>query len=470
MNFVWTDRLGLTLRLPHVTDKVLDLRRDCEFNMRVTKAHWNEEQHHWDVTAGSPGQERRVSAKHIVFCLGFASKVNWPTVEGLDQFKGEIHHSGNWPARVEAAHLSGKKVAVVGSGASGVQIAQEIGPHVKEMSVYIRTPNLCLPMKNYRTSPESQEIFKDIYADIFKKRWQTFGGFHYDFDYLPWDRHSPQEREMFYEELWKRGGFHFWLETYIDVYYSKDCNRTAYDFWQKKTASRIKDQKKRDILVPKEWPHTFGTVRPSLETRYYEVLDQDNVEVVDAKTDPIARFTEGGVQQKSGKETTFDFIALATGFDSHTGGFKQIDIRGQNGMPLTEKWQNGCNSYLGLTTSGFPNLFFLYGPHGPTAYSNGPSTVEVQTEWVTKCIDHLLKNGIDSIEPEVEAEADFTKHIDELSAATLFHESLGWYMGRNVPGKPVQALNFTGGTPLYAKELAESAEAGYKGFKLKGRR
>lgn len=419
--------------------------------MRVTKAHWNESNSAWDITAGPPGKEKHVTAKHVIFCLGFASKLNFPAVQGLDKFKGQIRHSGDWPEGLEAEHFKGKKVAVVGSGASGVQITQEIGPHVKEMSVYIRTPNLCLPMHNMKLTPEQQEIFKDAYPEIFEKRWKTFAGFHYDFDYQPWDRLSPEEREKFYETIWARGGFHFWLETFVDTYFKKDCNRTVYDFWQKKTAPRIKNQEKRDFLVPKEWPHTFGTVRPSLEVKYFEVLDQDNVKVVNAKADPIECFTEKGIRTKSGKEEEFDFIALATGFDTHTGGFKNIDIRGEKGLPLSDKWAQGCNSYLGLTTHGFPNMvsqrhahthavdadsvlplhtrtqYFLYGPHGPTAYTNGPSTVEIQAEWVCKLIDDLLAKNIKAIKPQQQAEVDFTKHIDDLSAATLFHDSHGWY-------------------------------------------
>jgi cation diffusion facilitator CzcD-associated flavoprotein CzcO len=250
------------------------------------------------------------------------------------------------------------------------------------------------------------------------------------------------------------------------VYYKEDCNRTAYDFWQKKTAAKIKDPKKRAILAPKEPLHTFGTVRPSLESGYYTALNQDNVEVVYCKDTPIERFTEKGIQTKDGKEREFDLIVLATGFDTHTGGFKQIDIRGENGLPLTEKWAKGCNSYLGLTTQGFPNLFFLYGPHGPTAYTNGPSTVEVQTHWVVKMIEHMRQEKIRYFEPDGQAEKDFSKRVDDLSAETLFHNSHGWYMGRNVAGKPVQALNYTGGLPSYIKDIEACSDNNYQGFNL----
>lgn len=212
--------------------------------------------------------------------------------------------------------------------------------------------------------------------------------------------------------------------------------------------------------------HTFGTVRPSLEMRYYDVLDQDNVEVVPVKQNPIESFTEKGIKLKDGTEKEFDFIVLATGFDTHTGGFLQMSITGENGLKLSDKWGKGCNSYLGLTTAGFPNLYFLYGPHGPTAYTNGPSTVEAQTAWVVDMIKYMRKEKIQYFEPEQEAEVAFSKRVDDLSAATLFHDSHGWYMGRNIPGKTPQALNYTGGLPSYIKDLEESSTQGYKGFNL----
>lgn len=293
-------------------DKVLDLRKDCTFNMRVRAAHWDDNEKHWKVTAGAEDNPKSITAQHIIFCLGFASKLNWPTAPGREDFKGELYHSGGWPDGLEAQHLAGKRVAVVGSGASGVQCTQGIGPHAKQMSVFIRTPNLCLPMDNTPMTAEAQEAFKDVYEDIFEKRNKTFAGFHYDFDYDDWSRHTPEEREAFYEKIWNRGGFHFWLETYVDVFFKKDCNRTAYDFWQKKISARIRDPKKRAILAPKEPMHTFGTVRPSLEEHYYDVLDQDNVEVVAVKENPIERFTEKGIKLKSGEEKEFDFIVLVS--------------------------------------------------------------------------------------------------------------------------------------------------------------
>lgn len=179
-------------------------------------------------------------------------------------------------------------------------------------------------------------------------------------------------------------------------------------------------------MVSREWPHTFGTVRPSLEQNYYDVLNQENVDIVPVKEQPIESFTEKGIKMKNGEEKQFDAIILATGFDTHTGGFQQIDIRGQNGVPLTKKWGDGCNSFLGLATAGFPNMFFLYGPHGPTAYSNGPSTVEIQAEWTCDFLDYMRNKQLKSFDVDSKTEEEFTKHNDDLSAATLFHDSHGW--------------------------------------------
>ncbi|GAC99131.1 flavin-binding monooxygenase-like [Pseudozyma hubeiensis SY62] len=448
-------------------DEKLQLRKDCSFNHRVHSAHWDDAAQQWTVTAG-PSKDKTVTAtaQHVIFCLGFASKVNIPNIPGMDKYKGQIIHTGEWE---ESIDCTGKKVAVIGTGASGIQVSQEIGPLVDRLTVFVRTPNLALPMRQQKLDASAQEAFKDIYPEIFDKRKKTFGGFHYDFDPRATLSVSDEERQQVFEELWARGGFHFWLETFHDLYADKAANKTAYDFWQKKVEQRIQDPKKREILCPKEWPHTFGTVRPSLEQNYYEVMNQDNVEIVSIKRggdEGIKELTEKGVLLNSGREVELDQIILATGFDTHTGGFKQIDIRGKDGLPLTEKWSQGCNSLNGLNTSKFPNLFFLYGPHGPTAYSNGPSTVEVQAEWVCEFIKYMRDNKIASFDVQGEAEAKFGEHINELSAKTLFHESHGWYMGRNIPGKPVQALNFTGGIPMYVTELAECKKQGYAGYDL----
>ncbi len=327
-------------------DKQLDLRKDCSFNSRVSSAHWDDSAQQWTVTAGNT----TVTCRHVIFCLGFASKVNIPKIAGMDNLKARSSTLVN--GMIDRLHgqksRCGRHRCIWYSSQPGDR-------------TYRRAPNRLCPHPELGPSNEAgkldasaQEAFKDIYPEIFEKRKQTFGGFHYDFDQRETLSVSPEEREKFYEELWRRGGFHFWLETFHDLYANKEANKTAYDFWQKKTAKRIKDPKKREGLVPTGVAHTFGTVRPSLEQNYYEVMNQDNVEVLSSSevaTRVSRRSLKGALLLESGREIELDQIILATGFDTHTGGFKQIDIRGKDGLPLTEKWAQGCNSLNGLNTA-----------------------------------------------------------------------------------------------------------------------
>lgn len=268
----------------------------------------------------------------------------------------------------EGIDVKGKKVAVIGTGASGVQCIQEIGPEAGHLTVLQRTPNLCLPMQQSTLDPntEAQAKANGTYQQIFEYRRTTFGGFHFDFIKQKALEDTPKRRREFYEKLWQGGGFRFWLATYDDVLQDKAANDTAYEFWAEKTRARINDPRKKDILAPvlEKQHHTFGTKRPSLEQRYYEVYNQENVDIIPLKENPIDTFTETGIKMRNGDEHYFDVIILATGFDSVTGGLVQIDIKGTDGMSLANKWSKGTWTSLGMTTSNFPNMFFLYGPQG----------------------------------------------------------------------------------------------------------
>ncbi len=382
----------------------------------------------------------------------------------MDKFKGQIIHKGEWD---ESIDCTGKKVAVIGTGASGIQVSQEIGPLVDRLTVFVRTPNLALPMRQQKLEASAQEAFKDIYPEIFDKRKKTFGGFHYDFDPRDTLSVSAEERERTFEELWLA------VASTSGSRRSTTCTPTRGQqdgvrlLAEEGGSAYSGSQEARDPL-PRGVASHFRYGSTSLEQNYYEVMNQDNVEIVSIKrggSEGIKELTEKGVLLNSGREIELDQIILATGFDTHTGGFKQIDIRGKNGLPLNDKWAQGCNSLNGLNTAKFPNLF-LYGPHGPTAYSNGPSTVEVQAEWVCELIKYMRDNNISYFDVQDEAEAKFGEHINELSAKTLFHESHGWYMGRNIPGKPVQALNFTGGIPCMSASWPECRKGGYTGYDL----
>ncbi|KAF2191365.1 FAD/NAD(P)-binding domain-containing protein [Zopfia rhizophila CBS 207.26] len=461
-DWTWSERYPgfaeLRKYFEHV-ERVLDVKKDVAFDTRVVGAQFDKPSGKW-VIKTEDGRTAR--AKYLLLATGFAAKRHFPDWTGMDKFKGEIHHSSFWPDA--GVDVKGKRVAVVGTGSTGVQIAQETAKTAVSVTVFQRTPNLALPMQQKPLTKEEQENRKKSYPEIYKHRMTTFGGFQYDFvDRNTFDD-SPEQREAFYQKLFGNGGFEFWLANYKDLLFDKEANNEAYKFWAKKTRARISDPVKRDILAPEKPPHAFGTKRPSLEQNYYEMLDKPENEVVDIKKMPVIEVTETAIKTEDGKLREFDVIALATGFDSVTGGMKNMGLKDVDGIPLSEKWKLGTWSYLGMTCAGFPNMFFLYGAQGPTAFSNGPSCVECQGDWIIDAMKTLKEEDIKYIDASREAEENWRKLVTELSDKTLFPGTSSWYMGANIPGKPREQLNFAGGIPLYEKECRQSLNNGFQGF------
>jgi len=467
----WTERYPgrdeLREYFDHV-DKIWNLKKDISFNSRVTAAHWNKATSWWDVTISQTGvggaTEVTARSKVILFCTGFASKAYTPPFAGMEQFKGHMYHTSEWPQ--EGLDLKGKRVAVIGTGASGVQVIQTVAPEVKELTVFQRTPNYALPMGQYKITEERNKEFKERYPEMVKKIKSTFAGFLYDFDTRECLKSTPQERDELYEQLYKTGGLHFWLGTFQDVLKSKEANDTAYRFWREKTIARIKSPETAEILAPEVPPHPYGTKRVSLEQNYFEVFNQDNVSVIDLRKNPIETFTDDGIQTKDSKEHKFDVIVLATGFDSISGGITLIDIRGEDGTSLKDKWAQGVWTYLGMTSAGFPNMFMVYGPQAPTAFATGPSSAEVQGEWIGQCLTYLRDKNYNTINPTVEAEAEWRNHVNDVGKEGLFSDTESWYFGTNIPGKPKEALNYMAGMQMYKQKCWDSAKSGYQGFVL----
>lgn len=315
-----------------------------------------------------------------------------------------------------------------------------MAPEVGRLTVFQRTPNLCLSMnqKKLDSYAETEERKKGCHDWIYKRRREIFAGFHFDFSEKSGDDDTAEQKKAFFEELWSAGSFGFWLATYKDVLFNKTVNDTAYEFWAEKTGARINDSKKKDILAPllKDQPHTFGTKRPSLEQRYYEVFNQDNVEVIALKQNPIEIFTECGIKMTNGDEYGFDVIILATGFDSVTGGLCQIDIKGTDGILLRDKWAKSTRTYLGMATTNFPNMFFVYGPQSPGAFANGPTLVELQGDWVIDAIDYCTKNNKKTMDATAASEAEWANHVAEIFNSTLFPATNSWYNGYDVSANP----------------------------------
>ena len=414
-------------------DKTLDLSKDCAFESVVVSSEFDMEAGKWVVRTEDG---RTAKAKFLIVAAGFAAKRYIPAYDGMNKFQGIMHHSSFWPP--EGVDFAGKRVAVVGTGASGVQMIQEMGKTAKEMTVYQRTPNLALPMGKRDLSKEEQLAMKPFYPKILAYRERCFAGFDYDLNERNTFDDTPEEREAMFEGLWKRAGFALWLGGYKDYLFDHKANRESYNFWRKKQSTRVKNAAKQKILFPEEPPHPFGVKRPCLEQNYYETLDQDNVEIIDINESvgtPIKEFTEKGIKTADGKEREYDIIALGTGFDVVTGGMTNMGLKSINGTYLQDEWKNGANTYLGTTISGYPNMFHMYGPHGPTLLSNGPSSIEVQTRWIRDAINMANRQGLKYINATEEASKEWKARVNALGAITLFPTTRSTYMGGTVPGK-----------------------------------
>jgi cation diffusion facilitator CzcD-associated flavoprotein CzcO len=439
-------------------EKVLNVKKDVFFGSTVVGAEFDPSSKRWHVRMHNG---RSATAKYLLIATGFAAKRHYPGWKGLDSFNGVVHHSSFWPH--EGVDMKGKKVAVVGTGSTGIQLAQECAADAAELTLFQRTPNLALPMKQGPLTIEQQD--KKSYPQFFSNRSKTATGFAFDVAQKNTFDDTPEQREAFFEELWQAGGFKFWLGGYKDMLYDNKANKQAYDFWAKKTRARIQDPVKRDILAPLDPPHAFGTKRPSLEQNFYEHFNNPNVHIIDIKANPVVEVQSKGIVTADGKLHELDIIALATGFDSVTGGMRNMGLKATDGLDLADKWKMGVWTYLGMTCNGFPNMFFLYGAQGPTAFSNGPSCVECQGDWIVDAITKMEANNIKSIEATKEAEQHWKRTVNELSDMTLFPQTDSWYMGANIPGKPREQLNFTGGFPLYNKKIRSALED-WSGFEV----
>ena len=442
----------------HVEEQ-LQIKKDVIFDSAVASSEWDEDSRTWTVKT-SDGKTGK--CKYLVLATGFSAKRHFPDWSGFETFEGVIHHSSFWPE--EGIDLKSLKVGIIGTGSTGIQFAQEAAKTAKDVTLFQRTPNLCLPMRQSSLTSEEQDERKGDYKEFFRHRKTTFTGFPYE--YIPRNtaEDTPEERERVFEDLWAEGGFKFWLGTYKDVIFNKEANRHHYDFWAKKVRARIDDPKTADIFAPLEPLHAFGTKRPSLEQDFYEQFNKPNAHVVSVRNNPIVEVVPQGLKTTDGTVHEIDLLAICTGFDSLTGGMKSMGLKDVNGIDLADKWALGTWTYLGMSCNGYPNMFFLYGAQGPTAFVNGPTCVEAQGEWIIDIILKAKRENIGRLEATREAEVEWRDKVAELSDRTLLPGTDSWYMGANIPGKPREQLNYTGGFPLYQAELRAVLDNGFRGF------
>jgi cyclohexanone monooxygenase len=444
----------------HYVDRKLDLSRDIRFNRRVNEAEFDPARNRWAVRS-SDGSVTR--ARYFVLCTGLGSKPYIPKLPGLSDFAGERHHTALWPQ--QGLDLAGKRVGVLGTGASGVQVAQEAAAVAAHLTVFQRTPNLALPMRQKKLDDDTIRRMKEGYPLAYRKRRTSFGGFDYQFLEKAASEVSDGERQTTFERIWEIGGLAPWVGSFNDLFANEKSNRAAYDFWRDKTRARIKDPALAEILAPTEPIHPYGTKRPSLEQNFFDIFNQSNVSLVDLRKTPIERITRSGIKTAAGAHD-LDVLVLATGFDAVTGGLTSIDIRGTQGETLKEKWAKGVRAHLGMAAAGFPNLLFVYGPHSPNAFANGPTCAELQGDWIAQLLDHVRQRDWTRFEATAPAEEEWRLQVHALADATLFPRADSWYLGANIPGKAREMLSFAGGLSTYMAKCNESAERGYEGFKI----
>ena len=447
-----------TLRyLNYVADK-FDLRRDIQFNARVAAATYDAANRSWLVETEKGDA---VSAPFLLHATGCLSAPYIPDFDGVDSFRGESWHTSTWPHH--PVDLSDKRVGVIGTGATAVQLITEVAKNVADLTVFQRTPNYCKPLRNGPITPDEQREIRAGYAEIFERCNSTFGGFLHGADERGTFDVSDEERLAFYEKLWSEKGFAFWLGGFSDILTDEKANEMAAEFVRGKIRDRVDDPAVAELLVPTD--HGFGTKRQPMESGYYEAYNRPNVHLVDLHTSPIERFTEDGIQTST-TEYRFDVVIFATGFDAVTGALNRIRIRGEAGAVLKDKWDDGPSAFLGMSTVGFPNMFITGGPHNSSSFCNIPRCLEQNVEWITACIAYMRAHGYSRIEATQAAEDAWTEHVLESADETLLTKTDSWFMGANIPGKKRVFLNYVGGVPTFRAKCDEVASNDYAGFIL----
>jgi cation diffusion facilitator CzcD-associated flavoprotein CzcO len=444
--------------LNHVADK-FDLRRDIQFGSRVTAAHYREDARSWEIILEDG---RRHTARLLITAIGVLSAATMPTIPGVGSFRGQSCHTHYWPK--EPVRFAGKRVAVIGTGATGIQTIAEVAKTAGHLTVFQRTAQWSAPLHNAKIGKEEMNRIRANYPEIFARCQETNGCFIHQTDPRATYEVTGAEREAFWEKLYGEPGFGIWMGNFRDVLVDRAANKLMSDFLAKKIRQRVKDPAVAEKLIPKN--HGFGTRRVPLESGYFEVYNQPNVKLVDLHATPIERITPTGIKT-SDAEYEFDIILYATGFDAITGAFDRIDIRGADGASLKEKWKDGPQTFLGILVDGFPNMLMVMGPHA--GLGNFPRAAEYSADWVTGLVRFARERGLTRIEATAAGAAAWTDHVIAASEGLLFAEVDSWMTGinRNVEGKQVRRImRYSGGHPAFRERCEAAAAGGYRELAL----
>ncbi len=435
----------------HVADR-FDLRRDIAFETSVESATYDEARNLWQVVTDD-GES--YEARYLITAVGCLSAARVPAFEGVDSFTGPTYHTGRWPH--EEVDFTGQRVAVIGTGSSGIQAIPVIAGQADSVVVFQRTPNFSLPAHNGPLSPEQRAEIKQNYPQLRAEARASAAGVVFPPPVGTVAEVPAEERLAELERRWAQGGAGF-MGAFADTAIDEAANEVSAEYVRDRIRSIVTDPATAELLCPTD--HPIGTKRICVDTNYYATYNRDNVELVSVRDTPIERITPNGVRV-GGKEYEVDAIVFATGFDAMTGPLNRIDIRGRDGQLLRDKWAAGPRTYLGVASAGFPNLFMITAPGSPSVLSNMIVSIEQHVDWVTDHITHLDTAGIAATEAEQEAEDAWVDHVNEVASYTLHPKAASWYMGANVPGKPRVFMPYMGGVGAYRWSVPVKVDIGF---------
>ncbi|CAF4605592.1 unnamed protein product [Rotaria sp. Silwood2] len=444
--------------LNYVADK-FDLRKDIQLGTRVSAIIFDEIQSHWEIRTD---RGDRLFAKFCIMATGCVSTTHVPQIKGFDVFSGNHYHTGQWPHANIC--FNGRRVAVIGTGSSGIQSIPLIAEQADHVFVFQRTPNFSIPARDEPLKVEYEQWLKSNYAEYRKQIFETpYGLIVKNNRNVSAMTVTPEERQDEFEKRWQEGGVAFLL-SFNDLLLNKESNDTAAEFVRNKIREIVKNPEVAEALVPQNYP--IGTKRLCVDRNYFQTFNRSNVTLVDLRKGSIDEITPSGIRIKE-KIYEVNDIVLATGFDAMTGTLLKIDIRGRSGKSLREKWSEGPRTYLGLMMTDFPNLFIITGPGSPSVLSNMPRAIEQHVDWITECLNYLRTHCYDTIEPQLEAENAWILHVNEVANSTLFPLANSWYVGANIDGKPRVFMPYIGGFNVYRQKCQDIVNNGYEGFVCK---
>ena len=447
--------------LNFVADR-LDLRKDIDFGTRVAAGNYDEEAHQWVVETD---QGETVRARFLITGVGNTSTPAKPSIPGLESFAGDVYYTALWPH--EKVDFTGQKVALIGTGSSGIQSTPVIAGQADHLTVFQRTANYSVPARNHDLTDDMRRELEENYDEMRSLILASPIGMPFEIPQKSALEVSDEERKATLDSLWEIGSFKFMFTSYNDIVLDLKANATVAGYIEAKIRETVNDPAKADVLC--EFNHPVGTKRPPIDTNYYETFNRDNVSIVSIRKNPIQKVTVDGLTMENGDHHKADSIVFATGFDTVTGTLNKLNLRGKGGTSLADKWQDGPRAYLGLCSAGFPNLFMITGPGSPGILTNFPGCIEQNVDWIAEVMNRMRETNAVEIEATETAESQWVQDITDVANGTLMTTVDSWYMNANIPGKPRVFSAYFSGMNTYAEVCADVAEDGYNGFEIRSR-